>query len=319
MCFFIHLDYLRLAYLKKRIVDIAAPFHRGRRLLFLVFHLGAGERLGPGWFYSGNLNGLRVILPIFLQKARRLCWPQFSRIFQWKCWISHSPSINTQKDNNTNRQTSIKTENWWHLKAVDQEERGQPFFFVGHRPSRLEKEMFLLPDASGGSNSRLFVVPPLLRLLRVAALLCRQMAGSGHLFGIFAIQKSPFHKSVKRCVIYFGELYAQCRRFSGTECDIKELTSFYEENQVALTANDFNQMQMFSSQRQELPFQLQLCESANFLSSNPRQAFLCHEGTLCGSGHWWSFARKRMRRSPSSIAWLASTPSLCRLQRSKPK
>ena len=128
MCFFIHLDYLRLAYLKKRIVDIAAPFHRGRRLLFLVFHLGAGERLGPGWFYSGNLNGLRVILPIFLQKARRLCWPQFSRIFQWKCWTSHSPSINTQKDNNTNRQTSIKTENWWHLKAVDQEERGQPFF-----------------------------------------------------------------------------------------------------------------------------------------------------------------------------------------------
>ena len=32
--------------------------------------------------------------------------------------------------------------------------------------------MFLLSDASGGSNSRLFVVPPLLRLLRVAALLC---------------------------------------------------------------------------------------------------------------------------------------------------
>ena len=31
------------------------------------------------------------------------------------------------------------------------------------------------------------------------------------------------------------------------------------------------------------------------------------------------FARKRMRRSPSSIAWLASIPSLCRLQRSKPK
>ena len=76
------------------------------------------------------------------------------------------------------------------------------------------------------------------------------------------------------------------------ECDIKELTSFYEENQVALTANDFTQMQMFSSQRQELPFQLQLCESANFLSSNPRQAFLCHEGTLCGSGHWWSFCKE---------------------------
>lgn len=35
------------------------------------------------------------------------------------------------------------------------------FFFSGPAPtSRLEKEMFLLSDASGGSNSRLFVVPP---------------------------------------------------------------------------------------------------------------------------------------------------------------
>ena len=140
--------------------------------------------------------------------------------------------------------------------------------------------------------------------------MCRQMAGSGHLFVIFTIEKPPFHKSV-----YMLNAVASV----APECDIKELTSFYEENQVALTANDFNQMQMFSSQRQELPFQLQLCESANFLSSNPRQAFLCHEGTLCGVDIGGLFARKRMRRSPSSIAWLASTPSLCRLQHSKPK
>ena len=61
---------------------------------------------------------------------------------------------------------------------------------------------------------------------------------------------------------------------------------------MALTANDFNHMQMFSSPRQEFPLQLQVCEPANFLSSNPRQAFLCHEGTLCGSGHWWSFCKE---------------------------
>ena len=75
------------------------------------------------------------------------------------------------------------------------------------------------------------------------------------------------------------------------ESDIKELTSFYEENQVTLTANDFTQM--FSSQRQELPCQLQPCESASFLFSNPRQAFLCHEGTLCGSGQLVVFLQGR--------------------------
>ena len=36
-----------------------------------------------------------------------------------------------KKINNTNRQTSIKTENWWHLKAVDQEGSNKKncFFF----------------------------------------------------------------------------------------------------------------------------------------------------------------------------------------------
>lgn len=52
------------------------------------------------------------------------------------------------------------------------------------------------------------------------------------------------------------------------DCDIKELTSFHEENQEALTENDFNQMQMFSSQPQRIPFHLRLCESASFVSSN---------------------------------------------------
>ena len=90
-----------------------------------------------------------------------------------------------------------------------------------------------------------------------------------------------------------GNCLLNCIASVAPECDIQELISFYEKNQEALTANDFNQMQMFSSQRQELPFQLHLCEPANLLSSNPRQAFLCHERTLCGSGgHWWSFCKE---------------------------
>lgn len=49
-------------------------------------------------------------------------------------------------------------------------------------------------------------------------------------------------------------------------------------------------------------------EQSSFLPMNSRRAFLCPERTLCGSGHWWSFG---MRRSPSSTAWPATTPSLC--------
>ena len=63
-------------------------------------------------------------------------------------------------------------------------------------------------------------------------------------------------------------LYAQCCRSSGAGLRHQGVTSFYEESQEALTANDFNQIQVFSSQRQGISFQLQLCESANFLSSN---------------------------------------------------
>jgi len=99
------------------------------------------------------------------------------------------------------------------------------------------------------------------------------------------------------------------------DCDIKELTAFHEETQEALT------LRMTSTRckcsllsRRGFHF---ICtfvsQQASFLPMNPRRAFLCHERTLCGSGHWWGglSAGKRMRRSPSSTAWPATTPSLC--------
>lgn len=78
------------------------------------------------------------------------------------------------------------------------------------------------------------------------------------------------------------------------DCDIKELTSFHEENQEALT------LRMTSTRckcsllsRRGFHF---ICtfvsQQASFLPMNPRRAFLCHERTLCGSGHWWSFCRE---------------------------
>ena len=64
----------------------------------------------------------------------------------------------------------------------------------GPRPSRLEKEMFLLPDASGGSNSRVFVVPPWCPARDAMA--AESMDGT--MLGSFAIPKT-----VRILAIYF--------------------------------------------------------------------------------------------------------------------
>ena len=100
------------------------------------------KKWGRGWFskkesnlvvisyYFLFLTGemIQFYFWLFFQQKSTLCGPQFSSICENAGF--HTVHLLTHKK------------------------------ICGPRPSRLEKEMFLLPDASGGSNSRLFVVPP---------------------------------------------------------------------------------------------------------------------------------------------------------------
>ena len=87
----IQVDYLRLAYLKKRIVDIAAPRLEAPPFPSLPPR-GWREAGVVRWLYSGNLNGLRVISPIFLQKPT-LDWAPIFQNFPVKM-LDFTQSIN---------------------------------------------------------------------------------------------------------------------------------------------------------------------------------------------------------------------------------
>ena len=127
-----------------------------------------------------------------------------------KCRI---PSINTQKGNKTNfhkdrKEYKVQRSEKKHGKErkLDTEEKG------GREKtspplSSLEEEMFLPLAASGGSNSRLFVVPPLCAPDAPCAMqwLRKVRTGSMPMLGSFAIpEKHIFLKLLRETVMTKG-------------------------------------------------------------------------------------------------------------------